>query len=69
MTRWSGRGTHSGEYRGVPVSGQVVHPSGRPASFRATDIYRIADGKIAEEWNTLESLVILEQIGVVATPQ
>jgi predicted SnoaL-like aldol condensation-catalyzing enzyme len=38
-------------------------------SFRATDIYRIADGKIAEEWDTLESLVILEQIGVVAAPR
>jgi len=31
----------------------------------ATDIYLIADGKILEEWNTLEQLAVLGQIGAV----
>lgn len=68
-TRWSARGTHSAEYRGFPTAGTVVPPSGRPVTFSATDIYRIADGKILEEWNTLESLVVLAQIGVIAAPE
>ena len=67
-TRWTGRGTHSGEYRGFPVATSVVPPSGRPVTFTATDIYRIVDGKIVEEWNTLETVVILQQIGVVTVP-
>jgi predicted ester cyclase len=68
-TRWSGKGTHSGEYRGFPVATKVYPPTGRPVQFSATDIYRIENGKIMEEWNTLETLVVLHQIGAVADPQ
>lgn len=69
VTRWTGRGTHAGEYRGFPEEGLVVPPTHRPVTFGATDIYRIANGKIMEEWNTLETLVILQQIGVVSLPE
>jgi predicted ester cyclase len=34
-------------------------------TFSATDIYLIAEGQIVEEWNTLEQLAVLEQIGAV----
>ncbi|MEZ5582310.1 MAG: ester cyclase [Candidatus Competibacteraceae bacterium] len=68
-TRWSGKGTHSGEYRGFPVSSKVYPPTGKPVQFSATDIYLIKDGKIVEEWNTLETLVVLHQIGVVPDPE
>jgi steroid delta-isomerase-like uncharacterized protein len=64
-TRWRGDGTHSGPYAGFPVAGSVVPPSGRPVTFSATDIYRIANGQITEEWNTLDTAVILYQIGVL----
>ena len=67
-TRWSGKGTHLGEYRGFPVAAKVYPPSGRPVHFSATDIYRIENGKIAEEWNTFETLILLHQIGAVADP-
>lgn len=62
-TRWTGRGTHSGEYMGFPEAGAVIPPSGRSVAFSANDIYRVVDGKIVEEWNSLESPVILHQIG------
>jgi predicted ester cyclase len=42
-----------------------VPPTGRHVTFSATDIYRIVDGKIAEEWNTLEQLDVMQQVGLV----
>ena len=62
-TRWLGRGTHSGEYRGFPQAANPIAPTDRPVDFGATDIYLIKNGKIAEEWNTLEEILILRQIG------
>jgi predicted ester cyclase len=62
-TRWVGRGTHSGEYRGFPQAANPIAPTGRPVEFSATDIYLIKNGKIAEEWNTLDEILILRQIG------
>jgi hypothetical protein len=35
-------------------------------SFIATDIYRIANGQIAESWYLEDNLTFLQQIGVVA---
>jgi steroid delta-isomerase-like uncharacterized protein len=64
-TRWTGKGTHSGPYAGFPEAGSVVPPTGRPITFNATDIYRIANGQIAEEWNTLDTTLILYQVGVL----
>jgi len=34
-------------------------------NFIATDIYRIADGRIAENWHLEDNLTFLQQIGVV----
>ena len=64
-TRWTGRGTHSGPYRGFPQAANPIPPSGRPVEFSATDIYLIRDGKIAEEWNTMEEILILQRIGAL----
>jgi predicted ester cyclase len=64
-TRWKGEGTHSGPFAGFPLPGSVVPASGRPVSFGATDIYRIANGQIAEEWNTLHYAGILYEIGAL----
>lgn len=43
VLRWTFRGTHSGEFNGIPATG-------RPVTATGVDIYRIADGKIAERW-------------------
>jgi predicted ester cyclase len=67
-TRWSARGTHLAEFRGFPPRTHGVAPTGRTVSFSATDIYLIADGKIAEEWNTLEQLDVMQQLGVISSP-
>ena len=41
VERWTGRGTHRGEFQGIPPTGNRVAVSG-------VVFYRIADGKIAE---------------------
>lgn len=38
---------------------------GQPVDFIATDIYRIADGRIAENWHIEDNLTLLTQLGVV----
>jgi len=68
-TRWSAQGTHQGEWRGFPPRAKGIPPTGRHVTFSATDIYLIAEGQIAEEWNTLEQLAVLEQIGAVPEPE
>jgi hypothetical protein len=45
--RWSARGTHLGEWLGVPPTGQHFTMSG-------ITIYRIAEGKAVEGWNSIE---------------
>ena len=43
MTRWSERGTHSGAFQGTP-------PTGEEVTLTGVDIFKIADGRIVEQW-------------------
>jgi predicted ester cyclase len=45
--RWSARGTHLGEWLGVP-------PTGQHGTMSGITIYRIAEGKAVEGWNSIE---------------
>jgi steroid delta-isomerase-like uncharacterized protein len=51
-------GTHSGEFMGTPATGKRV-------DYQSFEIYRIADGRIAEEWICSDLLTILTQIGAL----
>jgi steroid delta-isomerase-like uncharacterized protein len=61
ITRWIGRGTHNGELMGAA-------PTGRPIAVDAMTVFRIADGKIAEEWTVWDALGLLQQVGAVPAP-
>ena len=39
---------------------------GQAIDFIATDIYRIADGKIADNWHIEDNLTLMRQLGLVA---
>jgi len=52
------RGTHKGEYMGIP-------PTGNRIEMRNTCIIRIANGKLAEWWGTLDGLRMMQQLGVI----
>lgn len=61
VTRWTARGTHRGDYAGIPATGRSGTVSGV-----TTD--RIVDGKSAECWTNLDELGLLQQLGVVPRP-
>ena len=60
VVRWhTARQTHLGPYRGLPPTGRTVHTT-------AIQIFRMADGLIAESWLELDQLGGARQMGVVA---
>jgi steroid delta-isomerase-like uncharacterized protein len=50
--------THTGEFQGVPASGNRV-------TVGALGISRIEGGKIAEQWEQLDGVSLLQQIGAL----
>jgi steroid delta-isomerase-like uncharacterized protein len=56
--RWTVRGTHTGEFMGIP-------PTGKQITVTGTDIYRIASGKFVEAWGNLDALGLMQQLGVM----
>nr|WP_229632132.1 ester cyclase [Pseudoduganella violaceinigra] len=52
------RGHFTGSFQGVLGKGQAI-------DFIATDIYRIADGRIADNWHIEDNLAFLRQLGVI----
>lgn len=57
VLRLTARGQHTGEYYGIS-------PTGRQIAFSGIVIRRIADGKVAEEWQTNDQLSLIRQIGL-----
>jgi steroid delta-isomerase-like uncharacterized protein len=59
VIRWTGRGLHKGEFLGIP-------PSGRSVEMRGISIFRVVNGKIAEQWSELNLFDIMLQIGSIS---
>ena len=62
VARWQWGGTQSGELMGIPPTGRQV------SALRGIGIYRIDNGRIAEEWVQEDMLGMLQQLGVVPAP-
>lgn len=60
-TRWTARGTHLGEFRGIP-------PTGIHGVMTGTTVDRIANGKLVECWMNSDDLGMLQQLGVDSAP-
>jgi steroid delta-isomerase-like uncharacterized protein len=56
--RWTAEGTQSGNLLGIPASG-------RSFRFTGMSIFRVAAGKIAEQWEEWDKLELMQQLGVV----
>jgi steroid delta-isomerase-like uncharacterized protein len=52
------RGTHGGEFLGVEATGKEV-------AFTSTAVLRIRDGLIAEAWDEVDMLAVLQQVGAL----
>lgn len=55
------RGTHKGEFFGIP-------PTGKQVTFTGIEITRIANGKIVETWHQEDLVGVMQQLGVIPTP-
>jgi predicted ester cyclase len=62
VVRWTARGTHLGEFASPLGS---IPPTGKPITFTAIHIFRIAEGKIAERWSEVDVFGMLQQIGAL----
>ena len=58
VTRWTARGTHTGDLWGIPGTGKEVTVTG-------TSIDRIKDDRIVESWSNWDALGLMQQLGVV----
>lgn len=61
VTRWTARGTHQGEFRGIP-------PSGKHGVISGITIDRVANGKVVECWTNADDLGMMRLLGVVPVP-
>jgi steroid delta-isomerase-like uncharacterized protein len=65
--RWDGGGTHTGPALTALPVGRVDTASGKTIRFTGTTVFRIKDGKIAEEIGEEGALTALQQLGVIPT--
>jgi steroid delta-isomerase-like uncharacterized protein len=61
VKRWTAHCTHMGEYLGIPATGNKLVVTG-------IEIFRIAGGKIEEVWANMDSMGMLQQLGVIPPP-
>ena len=61
VTRYTLRGTHEGELMGIEPTGKTVEVQG--ISFG-----KLKDGMIVEGWSIIDSMGMMQQLGVVDTP-
>jgi predicted ester cyclase len=60
-TRWTGRGTHTGEIAGIAPTGKQITVSGLTIS-------KLEGGLLIEDWTTWDTLGMLIQLGAVPAP-
>lgn len=56
--RWTMRGTHGGDFWGMPATGKQVEVTGM-------DVFRIAEGRIQDAWIETDYMTLLRQLGMV----
>jgi steroid delta-isomerase-like uncharacterized protein len=61
VNRWIGRGTHKGDFFGIPATGKSVTLTG------VTE-HRVENGKIVNDWSVGDQLGLMQQLGAVPSP-
>jgi steroid delta-isomerase-like uncharacterized protein len=61
VKHWHFKGTHSGEFFGMP-------PTGKKVDVEGTTLVKMKDGKIAQEQDFMDNMAFLQQLGVVSDP-
>jgi steroid delta-isomerase-like uncharacterized protein len=61
VKRYTVRGTHQGDFSGIPATGN-------PVTFTGATVYRVQDGQFTEGWWNYDVISILAQIGALPQP-
>ena len=59
--RWTFRGTQRGEFQGIP-------PTGKQVTLTGMSILRFEGGKVVESWHNVDTLGLMQQLGVITAP-
>jgi steroid delta-isomerase-like uncharacterized protein len=57
--RWTVKGTHRGDFQGIPATARSIRLSG-------ITVHHLAEGKIVETWLSVDNLDLLQQLGAAA---
>ena len=57
VVRFIWRATHQGNFMGIPATGREINVPG-------IIIYHLADGKITAHWMQIDSMAMMQQLGV-----
>lgn len=62
VSRFRWHGTHEGEFLGIPATGRQI-------AVKGVAIDRVVDGKFAESWILMDTLGMMQQLGVIPSPE
>lgn len=58
VKHWNFKGTHSGDFFGIPATGNKVDVSG-------VTLVKMKEGKIAQEQDFMDNLEFMQQLGLI----
>jgi steroid delta-isomerase-like uncharacterized protein len=61
VVRWTNHVVHHGTFFGIPATGKRV-------TVQGIDIIRMRDGRMAEHWDVVDLLSVLQQLGAFPQP-
>jgi predicted ester cyclase len=56
------RGTHRGEFQGIP-------PTGKEVAFSSMVFNQVVDGRVEEHWVEMDLLGLMGQLGAISEPE
>lgn len=62
VKHWNFKGTHTGEFFGIPATGKSVNVEG-------ATLVKMKDGKIAQEQDFMDNMDFMQQLGLVSDPE
>jgi len=61
VVRWTNHNVHHGPFMGFPATGKSAIASG-------IDIHLLRNSKLAEHWDAVDTLSVLQQLGLLPQP-
>jgi steroid delta-isomerase-like uncharacterized protein len=58
---WTSRGTHVGDWFGMPATGKSF-------TIQGVDVHQLRDGRMAEHWDVVDIYSLLIQLGALPAP-